>query len=60
MVVQILIVMVSKILKMIVLTEAGLAEFNGCPDSDGDGVIDKDDKCPTVAGLKALTGLSRC
>jgi hypothetical protein len=24
--------------KMLVLTEAGLAEFNGCPDSDGDGV----------------------
>jgi hypothetical protein len=25
--------------------------LKGCPDADGDGV-DKDDKCPTVAGPK--------
>ncbi|HAD78817.1 MAG TPA: flagellar motor protein MotB, partial [Flavobacteriaceae bacterium] len=30
--------------------EYGLAEFQGCPDTDGDGVPDKDDACPTVAG----------
>jgi outer membrane protein OmpA-like peptidoglycan-associated protein len=31
---------------------AGPVENNGCPwpDTDGDGVIDKDDACPTVAG----------
>jgi len=26
----------------------GLAEFRGCPDSDGDRVRDKDDNCPSV------------
>jgi hypothetical protein len=36
--------------------EAGLAAFNGCPDTDGDGVADKDDACPDVAGLVALKG----
>jgi len=25
----------------------GLAAFAGCPDTDGDGIPDKDDKCPT-------------
>jgi hypothetical protein len=24
--------------------------LKGCPDTDKDGVADKDDKCPTVAG----------
>jgi hypothetical protein len=28
----------------------GLPEFQGCPDTDGDGVPDKDDQCPEVAG----------
>jgi hypothetical protein len=28
----------------------GLASLKGCPDTDKDGVADKDDKCPTVAG----------
>jgi Ca-activated chloride channel family protein len=30
----------------------GPVENNGCPfpDTDGDGIIDKDDACPTVAG----------
>ena len=26
--------------------------MKGCPDADGDGVADKDDACPTVAGPK--------
>ncbi|HBL79075.1 MAG TPA: cell envelope biogenesis protein OmpA, partial [Aequorivita sp.] len=30
--------------------------FNGCPDTDGDGVPDHLDECPTVAGLAALNG----
>jgi hypothetical protein len=34
---------------------AGLAQFNGCPDTDGDG-IDSEDACPEVAGLAALNG----
>jgi outer membrane protein OmpA-like peptidoglycan-associated protein len=24
--------------------------FKGCPDTDGDGISDKDDRCPTVKG----------
>jgi outer membrane protein OmpA-like peptidoglycan-associated protein len=28
----------------------GLEEFNGCPDSDGDGVPDNEDECPSLAG----------
>ncbi|SHE54098.1 Thrombospondin type 3 repeat-containing protein [Chryseobacterium vrystaatense] len=28
----------------------GLAEFKGCPDTDGDGIPDKDDSCFEVAG----------
>ena len=35
---------------------AGLKEFNGCPDTDGDGIQDKDDECPEVAGLKEFNG----
>ncbi|MEJ7661631.1 MAG: thrombospondin type 3 repeat-containing protein [Hymenobacter sp.] len=31
----------------------GLAALQGCPDADGDGVTDADDKCPnTPAGVK--------
>ncbi|KAF5276743.1 hypothetical protein FQR65_LT16221 [Abscondita terminalis] len=30
----------------------GLPEFQGCPDTDGDGIPDIDDKCPDVAGPK--------
>jgi hypothetical protein len=30
--------------------------LKGCPDADGDGIADKDDKCPTVAGPKDNTG----
>ena len=28
--------------------------MNGCPDADGDGVADKDNNCPTVAGAKEM------
>jgi len=28
----------------------------GCPDSDGDGIADNVDACPTVAGIAALNG----
>jgi OmpA-OmpF porin, OOP family len=35
---------------------AGLAKFDGCPDTDNDGIPDKDDKCPTVAGLARYQG----
>lgn len=34
----------------------GLVVYFGEPDRDGDGVVDKDDKCPDDAGLKALLG----
>jgi hypothetical protein len=27
---------------------AGLKEFNGCPDTDGDGIQDSADACPDV------------
>ncbi|MDH3322961.1 MAG: OmpA family protein, partial [Flavobacteriaceae bacterium] len=29
---------------------AGLEQFNGCPDTDGDGVMDSKDECPNEAG----------
>jgi hypothetical protein len=35
---------------------AGLKEFNGCPDTDGDGIQDSADACPDVFGLAALNG----
>jgi hypothetical protein len=39
-------------------TPSGVAvDANGCPvDSDGDGVADYNDDCPTVAGLTSLKG----
>jgi len=33
-----------------------LKQFNGCPDSDGDGIADKDDQCPYQAGLIKFNG----
>jgi OOP family OmpA-OmpF porin len=30
--------------------------FQGCPDTDGDGIADKDDECPEEAGLPANNG----
>ena len=30
------------------------AQFQGCPDTDGDGIADKDDACPEVAGLESF------
>jgi hypothetical protein len=35
---------------------AGLKRFNGCPDTDGDGIQDSADACPDVFGLAALNG----
>ena len=31
-------------------------ELQGCPDRDGDGVIDMEDDCPDQAGLPELKG----
>jgi outer membrane protein OmpA-like peptidoglycan-associated protein len=36
--------------------EAGLLSFKGCPDTDGDGIPDKDDKCPLQFGLAKYFG----
>lgn len=37
-------------------TVAGVAKFNGCPDTDNDGIQDSEDKCPTVAGIAKFQG----
>ena len=36
--------------------EPGTTALKGCPDKDGDGIADKDDKCPDVAGLAKYQG----
>ncbi len=38
--------------------QAGTAKYNGCPipDTDGDGINDENDKCPTVAGTAKYEG----
>ena len=33
-----------------------MKELNGCPDRDGDGIADKDDKCPDTKGLAKYNG----
>jgi len=33
-----------------------LASLKGCPDRDGDGIADIDDKCPDVKGLARYQG----
>src|SRR5690606_38420056 len=33
-----------------------LAELNGCPDADGEGIADKDDECPNEAGPASNNG----
>ncbi|NJW54697.1 OmpA family protein, partial [Salinimicrobium oceani] len=33
-----------------------LAEMNGCPDADGDGIRDSEDECPNEAGPKENNG----
>jgi hypothetical protein len=43
-------------IKMMRVDVAGLKEFNGCPDTDGDGIQDSADACPDVFGLAALNG----
>ena len=34
----------------------GLPEYNGCPDTDGDGIIDSEDRCPKEPGKKEQNG----
>jgi len=34
----------------------GISKFNGCPDSDNDGIQDAEDKCPGTAGLARYQG----
>lgn len=38
------------------IKEAGLFEFDGCPDRDNDGIPDKDDACPDKPGTKKTGG----
>jgi hypothetical protein len=45
-----------RIVKMTVPMVAGLTEYNGCPDTDGDGISDNKDRCPKVAGLAKMGG----
>ena len=33
-----------------------LASLQGCPDRDGDGITDAEDKCPDVPGLARYQG----
>jgi outer membrane protein OmpA-like peptidoglycan-associated protein len=35
---------------------SGTEQLKGCPDKDGDYIVDKDDKCPDVAGIAKLKG----
>jgi len=37
-------------MEMVYQMPPGLAQFNGCPDSDNDGVADPNDQCPDLAG----------
>ena len=34
----------------------GLKAFNGCPDTDGDGIQDSEDNCPELAGTAEYSG----
>jgi hypothetical protein len=45
-------------IKMMLVQFFGLKEFNGCPDTDGDGIEDSEDACPEVAGLAEFQWLS--
>ena len=38
---------------------AGLAKYNGCQDTDGDGISDYKDKCPEVVGISKTTGAQK-
>lgn len=38
------------------LTVPGLAQFQGCPDTDGDGIEDRADSCKTIAGIAQFQG----
>jgi hypothetical protein len=43
-------------IKMMRVQKLVFKEFNGCPDTDGDGIQDSADACPDVFGLAALNG----
>jgi hypothetical protein len=45
-----------QITKMLFQHSAGLIFKFGGKDTDGDGIFDKDDACPDVAGLKEFNG----
>jgi OOP family OmpA-OmpF porin len=34
----------------------GLPELKGCPDTDGDGIADKNDGCPDIVSLVQFNG----
>ena len=42
-------------IKMLALMRLGY-KFNGCPDSDSDGIADPNDACPNTAGLSKFSG----
>lgn len=37
----------------------GLSKYKGCPDTDGDGIADKEDKCPEIFGVESNNGCRR-
>jgi hypothetical protein len=43
-------------IKMMRVQSCWFKRFNGCPDTDGDGIQDSADACPDVFGLATLNG----
>jgi hypothetical protein len=48
--------MLMELLMLHLIFTAGLTFKFGGKDTDGDGIYDKDDACPEVAGLKEFNG----
>jgi hypothetical protein len=44
---------------MMLVQMLGLVALKGCPDADGDGIADKDDKCPTLQVQRRRLSLAR-